>query len=116
MTYQHKIVSHNTLDQGYDDFDLDDEKGRPVGVIWKIAEVTTALEGDDDELWVAYWRLDWAELTHYTAWVQSTRGAFSFGAGQRKHRFLTIEEAWAKKEALVKGSEARYAKKYGKQG
>ncbi len=113
MTYQHKIVDQSPVDHGHVRFFLKDEKGREIGAKWVIGEVKTAPRSEDDERWTGYYRFDWADLTHFTAWVQPTRGTLKYGASQQTHRFKTIEEAWEKRNALLNGSEARYAKKYG---
>ena len=121
MTHRHKLVSYETLDKGgtpflnQDNSEILDEKGRVVGVRWRISEQLTAPPSADDERWIGYYNFDWPDNIHFAVVVQATRAGLKYGASQPEHRFLTLEEAYKKRDALITGAYNRYWKKYGKE-
>ena len=120
MAYIHKFVSRKSVEQGKTEFRyLDglhilDEKGRRVGASWGLTEVTSRLADNDDEHPNWGWRFDWPDTVHFGVSVQPTRDGKDYGASQRTHSYLTLDECYLKKNALIKGTRARYKKKYGR--
>ena len=108
-TYRHKHLSTDAIEQRAEDFGITDEKGRKVGVKTVIYLIKTRLfeEGDG-----AAWLHPFPDTTHYSSYVQPTRNGQNFGASQHGKSSLTLDHARTEINRRVRGTRARYQKKY----
>ena len=109
--FYHKRLSQKLVDDGAEQFGITDERGRQVGIRWKIFEVKTRLLGSDEPQ--RWWTLPFPNTTFHTATAQVTRNGIKYGALGTSKQFVEIKHARYEVGRRIKGSRLRYIRKYG---